>query len=124
MPFARDVNVSHIAAGFLYHSPGNAAVRVDAAYDGVLQSSLFDFSNLTEEGLVTNRLYTLSPSVSAEPQCDQLPVVATFPLFLPDVLVTNEAVYAGTDVDRFNGVVTKVCRPGLSSIPPYAVMHE
>lgn len=102
-----DVNVSNIAAGFIYHSPANAAVRVDAAFDGVLQSSLFDYSTLTEEGLVTNRLYTLSPSVGAEPQCDELPVVPTFPLFLPEVLVTNEAVYAGTDVDHFNGVVTK-----------------
>ena len=91
---------------------------MDAAFDGVLQSSLFDYSTLTEEGLVTNRLYTLSPSVGAEPQCDELPVVPTFPLFLPEVLVTNEAVYAGTDVDHFNGVVTKVRLSGLSSTPP------
>lgn len=121
LPSHRDQNLSHITAGFLYSSASLAKVRVDQAYDGTLGSSLFDFTNVTADGLVLNSLWELNPAITSQPTCQQYQVNSDFPLVPADFLVGANAVFAGHRRDQFNGVVAEVSSvraegPGFS--PP------
>ncbi|KAI4120854.1 MAG: hypothetical protein LQ338_006716 [Usnochroma carphineum] len=102
----RDSNLSHITSGFLYNSPSNNKVRVDQAFDGNLGSSLFDFANTTNDGLVLNKYFLISPSITSAPNCTQYFVNPGFPLVTDDFLVQAAAVFAGMLDDEFNGRVT------------------
>lgn len=106
--FCRDSNVSNIASGFIYNSPSNGIVRVDEAFDSTFASSLFDYGNVTEEGGVSNRLWSLSPAITSPAECFSDFVAPAFPLISPDILVTNGAIYAGTTYDAFAGEVALV----------------
>ncbi len=114
----RDINVSNIASGFVYHSPANQAVRADAAFDSTLESSFFDYTNITSDGLVSNRVYTLSPSVASPPRCQSYSVLPGFPLLPADVLVSNDAVFAGSEMHAMNGMATKVSHHHFSILIP------
>jgi hypothetical protein len=103
----RDANVSHIASGFIYNSPSLSKVRVDEAYDSTLGSSLFDYTNVTQEG-VANQLWSLSPAVTSPPECFQGFSNPAFPLISEDILVANEAIYGGVMYDAFAGEVALV----------------
>ena len=92
-------DLSHIASGFWYSSPSVKKVRIDEAYESTLASSLFDYNNVTSAG-VNNILWSLTPSIASQPQYyvgyQSLP---SFPLFVEDLLVASNAIYAGTTVD-------------------------
>lgn len=105
---ARDQNVSHIASGYIYNSPSNKKVRADVASDSGFASSLFDYADITSEGLVSNTLYDLQPCIAATPQIWHGYVNPTFPLFSTDILVTSNAVFGGIVDDQFNGKVASV----------------
>lgn len=50
----RDQNLSHVTTGYIRNSPSRNWVRVDEAYAGGLASSLFNYTNVTVDGLVDN----------------------------------------------------------------------
>ena len=111
----RDANISHIASGFVYNSPSQRKVRVDEAYDSTFGSSLFDYNNVTQEG-VANRLWTLSPAITSPPACFEGFANPAFPLISEDFLVANNAIYGGEMYDALAGKVSSVSCTG-SSIP-------
>jgi hypothetical protein len=87
--------LSHITAGYIVNSPTRKLVRVDEAYDGGLASSLFNYANVTDGGLVDNTLTTYG---GASP--DQITVWrgfvnSNFPLFSADLLAQSGAVFGG-----------------------------
>ena len=102
-----NADISHIASGYIYCSPSAEKVRVDETYDSALGSSLFDYTNVTSEG-VSNTLWLLSPSLTSVPQFYTGYQVPAFPLIPTDLLVNNNAVYAGRTTDQYAGEVTKV----------------
>jgi hypothetical protein len=104
----RNANVSHIASGFIYSSPSQQKVRVDEAYDSGLGSSLFDYTNVTQEG-VLNRQWILNPAITSRPDLWQGYVSPAFPLIPRDFLVTNGAVFGGLVDDPYVGEVSTVC---------------
>lgn len=104
----RNVNISHITSGFLYNSPTLKKVRVDEAYDTTIASSLFNYNNISSDGLVSNIMYSFSPSIASKPTFFSDFVNPNFPLFAEDMLVSNEAVYTGL-IERANsGIVASV----------------
>ena len=115
----RDESVSHIASGFLYNSGANKKVRVDEAYNSTLASSLFDFTNVTSDGLVRNDLFIIAPSIASKPTCTQFLANAAFPLVPTDLLTANNAVFAGLAEDEFNGLVQSVWRMFPFYLCPY-----
>ena len=105
----RDQNVSHVASGFLYNSAAQQKVRADVVFDGALGSSLFDFSKTnSSSGLVENAVYLFTPSVAAKPTCNVYQVDSDFPIVPSDLLVANNAVFAGFQEDPMNGLVSLV----------------
>lgn len=80
---------------------------MDEAYDTVLGSSLFDYHNVTDQG-VSNILWTLTPAVASEPEFFTGFVQPAFPLISADFLVAANAVYAGIVQDPYVGEVTAV----------------
>lgn len=76
------------------NSPSQGFVRVDEAFDGSLASSLFNYANVTEEGLVDNTLTTYNPN-STEPDVWRGYVNTNFPIIAEDILVEAGAVFSG-----------------------------
>ncbi|KAF2476600.1 uncharacterized protein BDR25DRAFT_375597 [Lindgomyces ingoldianus] len=87
-------NVSHITAGFIYNSPSQGLVRVDHAYEGGLASSSFNYSNVTDAGLVDNTVTTFLGS-SEKTEVWRGYVNSNFPLFLESILVESGAIFTG-----------------------------
>ncbi|KAF8849594.1 hypothetical protein BDZ45DRAFT_772282 [Acephala macrosclerotiorum] len=90
-----NVNVSHITGGFLYNSPTAGKVRVDQSYDMNIGSSIFDYTNISLNGLVSNIMYLFTPSIASPPSILSDYVNSNFPLFTQDILQTRGAVFAG-----------------------------
>ena len=101
-------DLNHITSGFWYSSPSAKKVRVDEAYESTLASSLFDYDNVTTEG-VNNIFWYLKPSIASTPQFYVGYELPSFPLFTADLLVSNNAVYAGTTDDPDFGDLALVC---------------
>ncbi|KAI5458298.1 hypothetical protein BGZ63DRAFT_432809 [Mariannaea sp. PMI_226] len=92
-------DLSHITAGYIVNSASNGYVRAVEAFEGgLLASSVFNYANVTKEGLVDNTLTTYNPD-SKKPDVWRGYVNSNFPIFAKDVLVSNGAVFAGL-VDR------------------------
>ncbi|KAK4914450.1 hypothetical protein LTR66_017152 [Elasticomyces elasticus] len=94
-------NLSHITTGYIYNSPSQQFVRVDEAYDGSMASSLFNYANATEEGLVDNTLTTFDHDSNNSTIWRGF-VNSNFPLFPKDILVSNSAVFGGLVRRQFN----------------------
>ncbi|KAJ6784404.1 hypothetical protein PWT90_09465 [Aphanocladium album] len=100
-------NLSHIASGFINNSPSKGFVRVDEVYgssDGAfgsnLASSIFNYANLTKDGLVDNTLTTYTSNRSA-PTVWRGYVNSNFPIFEKDLLVKAGAVFGGLTRRQF-----------------------
>ena len=91
----------------MYSSPAQQKVRVDEAYDSGLGSSLFDYTNVTQEG-VANRMWILTPAITSPPDLWQGYVNPAFPLFSRDLLVTSGAAFGGVVNDPYVGEVSTV----------------
>lgn len=117
----RDANISNIASGFIYHSPSQETVRVDETYESTLGSSLFDYTNVTQEG-VANRVWTLSPAITSPPQCFEGFVSPAFPLITEDILVANNAIYGGLMHDALAGEVALVSLKAFCSCLRYELL--
>lgn len=100
-------NVSHIASGYMYSSPASKKIRVDETYRSALGSSLFNFNDVTADG-VNNTLWLLTPTLTSTPQFFTGYEQPAFPLVEADLLVKARAVYAGTTIEPYAGEVTKV----------------
>lgn len=90
----RNGELSHITAGFIQNSPSKGFVRADEAFNGVLASSTFDYSNVTKSGLVDNTLTTYDPKKS-KPSIWRGYVNSNYPILNKTVLIDNGAVFEG-----------------------------
>lgn len=86
--------MSHITAGHIHNSPSKNLVRADQASSEGISSSVFNFANVTKEGLVDNTL-TMYPNGGATPTIFRDYVNSNFPLFREDMLVKAGAVFGG-----------------------------
>ncbi|KAJ5556800.1 hypothetical protein N7494_000715 [Penicillium frequentans] len=93
-------NLSHITAGHISNLPSLDIVLVDEASDDGLASSLFNYANTSQDGLVDNTLSTYS-STSSSVEVWRGYVNPAFPLFSRDFLVTNKAIFGGLVKRRF-----------------------
>lgn len=106
---SRDNNVSHITSGYWYNSVAQGKVRVDEAYDGEFASSLFDYTNVTADGQVLNKLRLVGPSVGSSPTCFVEHISNPgFPLVTTDILKNNSAVFGGVVNDPEMGYTQSV----------------
>jgi hypothetical protein len=104
----RDENLSHITSGYIYNSPAQSLVRVDQAHDGGFGSSVFNYANISSEGLVDNTLTTFH-SGSLKPDVWRGYVQPGFPLFAGDILVQAGAAFSGlVRRDLTEGLVASV----------------
>ncbi|KAF8966112.1 hypothetical protein BDZ97DRAFT_1917805 [Flammula alnicola] len=101
-----DVNINnHIISGFMYVSPSQQKIRVDGAGDGVLEASMFDFSNTTASGTqVANFIISFNGGVT-QPTCSSFFVAPFVLLFPEDFLSKSNAVFAGIQTDDLYGPV-------------------
>ncbi|KAK2600075.1 hypothetical protein QQS21_005161 [Conoideocrella luteorostrata] len=95
-------NVSHITAGYMYNSPSRQIVRVDETFENAIASSIFDYKNITEEGLVDNILTSVNSNF-AHPTVFRGYVNSNFPLIGSDFLANNSAVFTGMVNKEFSG---------------------
>ncbi|KAG7051952.1 hypothetical protein JMJ77_0002563 [Colletotrichum scovillei] len=89
-----NANLSHITTGYIDNFPSGAFVRVGEAYEGQISWSSFDYSNVSESGLVDNTLTTYGWN-STTPSVWRGYVNSNFPIFRDDILVEAGAVYEG-----------------------------
>lgn len=89
--------MSHITQGYITNSGSKSFVKVDQGNDDGPSSSVFDYKNVTKDGLVDNTLTTY-PS-NGKPQVWRGYVNSNFPIFQKDLLIKSGAVFTGL-VDR------------------------
>lgn len=100
----RNQNLSHITTGFINNSPAKAFVRVDEVFEdsdnaaqglgSTLGTSLFNYANVTNEGLVDNTLTSYTGN-STKPVVWRGYVNSNFPIIEQDMLVRAGAVFGG-----------------------------
>jgi len=71
-------------------------------------SSIFDYTNVSAGGLVSNILYTFSPTIASPPSIFNDYVNPAFPIFTQDILANNSAVFTGLTHRAKNGQVASV----------------
>jgi hypothetical protein len=91
----RDENLSNIAAGHIVNSPSQGIVRVSITSKKGLESSVFNYANVTKAGLVDNVLTTYAVNSSSPPAVWRDYVNPNFPIFTESILVESSAVYTG-----------------------------
>ncbi|KAL4876487.1 hypothetical protein BJY04DRAFT_199761 [Aspergillus karnatakaensis] len=89
-----NANLSHIQVGYIYFSPSQGLVRVDEAYNGDLATSIFNYANTTEEGLVDNTLTSFG-AYPDKPTVWRGYVQSNYPLLSDDILTQGDAVFGG-----------------------------
>jgi hypothetical protein len=73
-----------------------------------IASSIFDYTNMSADGLVSNILYTFTPTLASPPSIFSDYVNPAFPIFTPDILANNSAVFTGLTHRDKNGQVASV----------------
>lgn len=103
------MNVSNIAAGYIVNSPSQNVVRAQVTSNTGLESSLFNYANISSEGLVDNIVTTYSDQAETPPTVWRDYVNPSFPIFQDTILKDGGAVYGGL-VERqlANGLVATV----------------
>ncbi|RFU82182.1 hypothetical protein TARUN_15 [Trichoderma arundinaceum] len=87
-----DETLSHIMTGYIDNSPKNGIVLVNEAYDNAPASSLFNYANITKDGLVDNILTIYNDT---RPYVWQGYVNSNYPIFEQDFLLKADAVFGG-----------------------------
>jgi len=100
-----DVNVNNIVSGFVYFSPTLQKIRADGAFDTILETSIFDFTNTTVNGTVSNPIQSFQGGVTV-PTCTFGFVEPFLQLFPADTLTQQNAVYTGIRKDEIHGLVS------------------
>ncbi|KAJ4302881.1 hypothetical protein N0V90_001772 [Kalmusia sp. IMI 367209] len=88
-------NITNIAAGYILNSPSQKTVRVYVTSKIGLESSNFDYANVTDEGLVDNIVTTYSDDSENTTNVWRDYVNSNFPIFDKTILADSGAVYAG-----------------------------
>jgi hypothetical protein len=113
----RDSNVTNIAAGYILNSPSQRIVRVYVTSKSGLESSNFDYANVTKEGLVDNIVTTYSDDSENPPTVWRDYVNSNFPIFEETILANSGAVFAGLVERRIvKGLVAAVRDPRPPSL--------
>lgn len=95
----------------MYTSPSQNLVRVDEIYDGGLARSIFNYANVSNEGLVENILTSFTDDLTS-PTVWTGYVESNYPLFTDDLLIKNGAVFGGlVKRDFLEGQVASVSYP-------------
>ena len=99
-----------------------------------IASSIFDYTNISSEGLVSNILYSYSPSIASKPTIFSDYVNSNFPLFTEDVLKSNGAVFTGLTTRDKIGKVSSVshllhsfsgfCGVSANSLVKWSIMYQ
>ncbi|EHK20491.1 uncharacterized protein TRIVIDRAFT_154462 [Trichoderma virens Gv29-8] len=93
-----DETLSHIMTGYIDNSPAKGIVRVNEAYDDAPASSVFNYANVTKDGLVDNVMTIYN---GTKPYVWQGYVNSNYPIFEQDFLVKNDAVFGGLVTRQF-----------------------
>ena len=88
----RDETLSHIMTGYIDSSPTTKIMRMVEAYDDAPASSVFNYANVTTDGLVDNFMTIYN---GTKPYLQQGYVNSNYPIFEKDFLVKNDAVFRG-----------------------------
>jgi hypothetical protein len=116
----RDANVSNIAAGYILTSPSKGIVRAYITSNGGLQSSVFNYANVTDQGLVDNVVTTYPDNSAGPPTVWRDFVNSNYPIFEATILQKSGAVFAGLVERRIvEGPVAAVRAP----LPPSPNTH-
>ncbi|KAF8590385.1 hypothetical protein K439DRAFT_1627892 [Ramaria rubella] len=95
---------NHIVAGFAYYSTSQNKIRADGASNGTLFSSLFDFTNQSAAGEVSNRQTIFTGGVKeSQSTCFSEFVIPGEQLFTADMLNSTQAVFIGLQEDSLYG---------------------
>lgn len=94
--------------GYIDNSPAKGVVRVNEAYDDAPTSSVFNYANVTKDGLVDNVLTIYNGTT---PYVWQGYVNSNYPIFEQDFLAKAGAVFGGLVTRQFNGDVASVSVP-------------
>ncbi|RHZ43941.1 uncharacterized protein CDV56_102991 [Aspergillus thermomutatus] len=86
-------NLSHVTSGYIYFSPSQGIVRADEAFDGAMATSVFDYDNMTADGLVDNTMTSFG--FDMRPVVWRGYVLSNYPLFAEDMLVQGGATFGG-----------------------------
>lgn len=84
--------------GYIDNSPNKKIVRVNEAYDDAPASSVFNYANVTEDGLVDNLMTIFN---GTKPYVWQGYVNSNYPILGMGFLITNKAVFEGLVTRRF-----------------------
>lgn len=97
-----NISMSHVTSGIIYMSASNQKARIDNTHDGIIQVSLFDYKNFTNDGFL-NKNYVLQDLIKG-PECQfsRLPVPA-YPMFYKTLLQDSGAIFAGWTQDDIYG---------------------
>lgn len=115
----RDSNITNIAAGYIVNSPSKGTVRVYVTSKGGLESSNFNYANVTEEGLVDNIVTTYSDDSENPANVWRDFVNSNFPIFKETILVDSGAVFAGFVKRRIVEGRVAAVRHSLNPTLPY-----
>lgn len=124
----RDMNVSNIAAGYILNSPSQGIVRAYVTSKAGMESSNFNYGNVTDEGLVDNILTTYSDDSEKPPTVWRDYSNSAFPIFKDTVLQDHGAVFAGLVERRIVEGLVAAVRPlsfpllpdlGTATVVPY-----
>ncbi|OAA43777.1 hypothetical protein NOR_04352 [Metarhizium rileyi] len=105
-------NLSHIQIGYMYNAPSKNMVRADEVFEDGLATSVFNFANVTSDGLVDNTLTSVFRDF-AHPDVWRGYVRTNYPLIRADFLISSEAV--------FSGLVERALIPG--KVASWSVMY-
>lgn len=114
------MNITNIAAGYILNSPSQGIVRAQVTSNSGLESSVFNYANVTNEGLVDNTVTTYPDDSENPPTVWRDYVNSNFPIFKETFLVDSGAVFAGLVQRRIvEGLVAAVSGPpALATLPP------
>lgn len=107
----RDLEVTNIAAGYMVNSPSQGIVSIQITSKIGLESSKFDYANVTNEGLVDNTVTTYDVNSESNSTVWRDYVNSNFPIFGQTILIDNSAVYAGLAQRRITEGLVAAVRP-------------
>ncbi|KAF3008558.1 hypothetical protein E8E13_006996 [Curvularia kusanoi] len=90
-----NVNVSNIAAGYVLNAPSQNIVRTQVTSNSGLETSQFNYANVSSSGLVDNIVTSYSTHADTAPSVWRDYVNPAFPLFKDTILKDNGAVFGG-----------------------------
>ncbi|KAF9086638.1 hypothetical protein BGX27_003145 [Mortierella sp. AM989] len=99
-----NLSMSHITSGVIYMSASNNKARIDNTHDGIIQASLFDYRNVTNDGFLNKNL--ILQNLTKAPKCEYSYIsIPAYPPMYKTILEDSGAVFAGWTQDDIYGKV-------------------